>query len=45
VHFGLGSAKTIDAVTVQWPGSGLQKLSDVSPNQVLRIEEQTTAKK
>jgi enediyne biosynthesis protein E4 len=45
VHFGLGSAKTIDAVTVQWPGGGLQKLSDVSPNQVLRIEEQVTAKK
>ena len=42
LHFGLGVAKRIDAVEIRWPRGGLQKLSDVIPNQVLRIEERTT---
>ena len=45
LHFGLGVAKKIEAVEIRWPGGGLQKLSDVTPNQVLRIEEQTTQRK
>ena len=45
LHFGLGSAKKIDAVAIRWPGGGLQKLTDVTPNQILRIEEQTTQRK
>jgi hypothetical protein len=42
LHFGLGVAKKVDAIEIRWPRGGMQKLSDVTPNQVLRIEEQTT---
>src|SRR6266567_4509667 len=42
LHFGLGVAKKIDAIEIRWPRAGLQKLSNVTPNQVLRIDEQTT---
>jgi enediyne biosynthesis protein E4 len=40
LHFGLGASNKIDAIEIRWPRGGAQKLSDVTPNQVLRIEEQ-----
>ena len=42
LHFGIGAAKKIDEVEIRWPGGELQKLSNLTSNQVLRIEEQTT---
>jgi hypothetical protein len=42
LHFGIGEAKRIDSIEIRWPRGGLQKLSDVTSNQVLRIEEPTT---
>ena len=44
LHFGLGPAKKIDAIEIRWPRGGVQKLTDVTTNQVLRIEEQTVAR-
>lgn len=38
-HFGLGSAKTIERVTVRWPTGRTQTLKDVKPGQVLVIRE------
>jgi hypothetical protein len=39
LHFGLGAMKKIDTIEIRWPRGQLQRLSDVTPNQVLRIEE------
>lgn len=38
-HFGLGEASTIDSVVVHWIGGKRQSLTNVSPNQILRIEQ------
>jgi hypothetical protein len=31
LYFGLGSAERIDRLTVQWPGGGLETLTDLTP--------------
>ncbi|MEM7350044.1 MAG: CRTAC1 family protein [Acidobacteriota bacterium] len=36
--FGTGAAKTVDRVTVEWPGGGQTTLENVAANQVLRME-------
>jgi hypothetical protein len=39
-HFGLGEdAQSIDRVVIRWPSGVVQTLSDVTPNQVLTVEE------
>jgi hypothetical protein len=39
VHFGLGSATTIDKIEVAWPSGTHQMLTNVKPDQVLTITE------
>lgn len=39
VHFGLGSASLVDAVTVRWPSGAVQTVTDVRPNRILRVVE------
>ncbi|MBN2130514.1 MAG: CRTAC1 family protein, partial [Sedimentisphaerales bacterium] len=39
LHFGLGAAKTIDEITVEWPDGTTQALNDVAVNQFLTIEQ------
>ncbi len=38
-HFGLGKLNKIDSVVVTWPNDQKTKLFDVSPNQLLRIDQ------
>jgi len=39
VHFGLGNSETVDVLTVIWPDSSIQKVSDIKANQVLTIDQ------
>ena len=39
VHFGLGKAKEVDRVTIQWPSGIEQVLTNVRVNQVLQVTE------
>jgi hypothetical protein len=39
VHFGTGSAKTIDAVEIRWPSGTVQVMKDVAADQVLTVRE------
>lgn len=39
VHFGLGTASTIDSVLFKWPGGNIDKLYNVSANQTLTVQE------
>jgi hypothetical protein len=39
VHFGLGSAKTVDEIEVYWPSGIKQVLQNVPADQILRIKE------
>ncbi|HXY01818.1 MAG TPA: CRTAC1 family protein [Candidatus Limnocylindrales bacterium] len=39
VHFGLGSAKTVDEIEIRWPSGTVQRLKDVTADQVLRVKE------
>jgi hypothetical protein len=39
-HFGLGTAITIDQVTVEWPDGQTTVLNDVAANQLIEIAEQ-----
>ena len=39
VHFGLGDAKTIDTIRVEWPSGIVQELKDVATNKFLTIRE------
>ena len=39
VHFGTGTAKTLDTVEVRWPSGLVQVLSDVAADQVLTVRE------
>jgi hypothetical protein len=39
VHFGLGSATTIDSLTVTWPSGTVQTLNKVPADRVITIEE------
>jgi hypothetical protein len=39
VHFGLGQAETIDTLEIRWPSGVVQKLTDISVDQILTIQE------
>jgi hypothetical protein len=39
LHFGLGQAKTVDAVEVTWPSGAKELFRDVGANQLITIEE------
>lgn len=43
-HFGLGSISTIDSLVVRWPSGRIQKLKNVSANQVLVLHEKDAVK-
>jgi hypothetical protein len=40
LHFGLGDAKTVDRVTVTWPGGGEQVLENIEARQIIEITEE-----
>ena len=39
-HFGLGDASIIDSVKIEWPGGGIQILTDLKPNQFLTVTQE-----
>jgi enediyne biosynthesis protein E4 len=39
VHFGLGSAKTVERIEIAWPSGSMQTLENVPANQVLTVTE------
>lgn len=39
VHFGVGDATNIDAITVSWPSGQVSTLTDVGVNQMITVEE------
>jgi enediyne biosynthesis protein E4 len=39
VHFGLGAAKSVDVIEIQWPSGTKQVLNNVQADQVLRVKE------
>jgi hypothetical protein len=39
VHFGLGGESTVRSIEIRWPSGIVQKLANVRPDQILRIEE------
>lgn len=39
LHFGLGDNKKIDRLTIRWPSGIVQKLNEISTNQILKIVE------
>ncbi len=39
MHFGLGMAKTVDAIEIRWPSGIVQVLKDVPADRVVRIRE------
>ncbi len=39
LHFGLGSADTVDKLTVHWPSGKQQVLTDLADDRVLTVEE------
>jgi hypothetical protein len=39
VHFGLGSATTVDEISIRWPNGQIQRLFDVAANQILSINQ------
>jgi len=39
VHFGLGDAWSVDSICIEWPSGIVQKVKNISPNQVLTIKE------
>ena len=39
VHFGLGKSPSVDSLTIRWPSGIVQTIEDVSPNQLMVIEE------
>ena len=43
IHFGLGMAQKIDAVTIRWPDGSEQRIGPVEPNQIVTIEQQRKA--
>ena len=40
VHFGLGKEEAIESLEIRWPSGKVQVLTDVEPDQILRVEEQ-----
>jgi enediyne biosynthesis protein E4 len=41
LHFGLGSAKTIDRVEVRWPNGNVEVWTGVEPNRIVTLTEGT----
>ena len=39
VHYGLGTAATIDSVTVYWPGGGAEEFAGLTANQRITLEQ------
>ncbi|MBI4664707.1 MAG: CRTAC1 family protein [Verrucomicrobia bacterium] len=39
VHFGLGEAKSADAIQIRWPSGTVQTLNNVPANQILKVKE------
>lgn len=39
LHFGLGSATAVDSVVIKWPGGVMQKLTEVTADRALEIQE------
>ncbi len=39
VHFGLGTARRVDAIEIRWPGGTVQRLTDQPVNRILKIRE------
>ena len=39
VHFGLGTASSVDELTIRWPSGTVQTLEDIAPNQTLTVTE------
>jgi hypothetical protein len=39
IHFGLGSAKSVDTLEVIWPGGGKERIENVPVNKILRVQE------
>jgi len=39
VHFGLGADKRCASVEIQWPSGIVQRLQNVTGNQILRLKE------
>ncbi len=39
VHFGLGQEKEIREIEIRWPGGTMQKLTSISADQVLKVEQ------
>src|SRR5215469_15195078 len=39
VHFGLGSAKTVDEIEIRWPSGTVQTLKNVKADVVLKVTE------
>jgi enediyne biosynthesis protein E4 len=40
VHFGLGSASTIDSVEIRWPSGNIEKLANLSADQYYAVREE-----
>ncbi len=41
-HFGLGNAETVDSLVILWPMGGRQTLTDILPNQIRYVQEDTS---
>lgn len=39
VHFGLGSATTVEQIEIRWPSGTVQTLSNVAADQILKVKE------
>ena len=39
LHFGIGKATKISSIEVKWLGGGIDKISDVASNQIIKIKE------
>ncbi len=39
LHFGLGTAKTVDEITIRWPSGKIEKLTKVLVNKIIKITE------
>ena len=38
-HFGLGDATTVETLRIEWPSGNVQELTDVTPDQLLKVTE------
>jgi hypothetical protein len=39
LHFGLGTATKVDALTVNWPSGTMDRLEGIRANQILTVKE------